>query len=318
MAVDMELTPKTKRAARRAVLRTGRVPRRRARRRPMRMAAVAKALGDPVRLQLVDVLRKHAGKVCVCELVPLFDLSQPTVSHHLKVLREAGIVGSERQGLWAYYFVIPDALQGAVRMAELENDVLHPRRAGRLLRAVREGDVLRRIAQRRVRLLAGPAPDLDDYGDGDRRAGPRDRPREVRLRGAWPPRLGRRPMLRPRRGRAGCSARLCMPTAVSASPGGRAIDASLGCGVPTAVADLHDGETVLDLGSGAGADVLDLRPPRRPDRQGDRPGHDRRDARARARQRHARPASRTSSSSRATSRTCRSRTRASTWSSPTA
>ena len=57
------------------------------------MAAIAKALGDPVRLQLVDVLRKHAGKVCVCELVPLFDLSQPTVSHHLKKLRDAGIVG---------------------------------------------------------------------------------------------------------------------------------------------------------------------------------------------------------------------------------
>jgi ArsR family transcriptional regulator len=76
-----------------------------------RMAAVAKALGDPVRLQLIDVLRKHAGKVCVCELVPLFDLTQPTVSHHLKVLRDAGLVGSERQGLWAYYYVIPDALK---------------------------------------------------------------------------------------------------------------------------------------------------------------------------------------------------------------
>lgn len=76
-----------------------------------RMAVVAKALGDPVRLQLVDVLRKHAGKVCVCELVPLFDLSQPTVSHHLKKLRDAGIVGSEREGLWAYYYVIPDALE---------------------------------------------------------------------------------------------------------------------------------------------------------------------------------------------------------------
>jgi ArsR family transcriptional regulator len=76
------------------------------------MAAVAKALGDPVRLQLVDVLRKHAGKVCVCELVPLFDLSQPTVSHHLKVLRDAGIVGSERDGLWAYYYVVPGALEG--------------------------------------------------------------------------------------------------------------------------------------------------------------------------------------------------------------
>ena len=76
-----------------------------------RMAAVAKAFGDPVRLTLVDVLRKHAGKVCVCELVPLFHLSQPTVSHHLKVLRDAGIVGSERQGLWAYYYVIPERLQ---------------------------------------------------------------------------------------------------------------------------------------------------------------------------------------------------------------
>jgi ArsR family transcriptional regulator, arsenate/arsenite/antimonite-responsive transcriptional repressor len=76
-----------------------------------RMAQVAKALGDPIRMQLVDVLRKHAGQVCVCELVPLFDLSQPTVSHHLKVLREAGIVGSERRGLWAYYYVNPDSLE---------------------------------------------------------------------------------------------------------------------------------------------------------------------------------------------------------------
>jgi ArsR family transcriptional regulator, arsenate/arsenite/antimonite-responsive transcriptional repressor len=76
-----------------------------------RLAAVAKALGDPIRLQLVDVLRKHAGKVCVCELVPLFDIAQPTLSHHLKKLREAGVVDSERRGLWAYYYVIPDALE---------------------------------------------------------------------------------------------------------------------------------------------------------------------------------------------------------------
>jgi ArsR family transcriptional regulator len=75
-----------------------------------RIAGIAKALGDPIRLQLVDVLRKHAGKVCVCELVPLFDLSQPTVSHHLKVLRDAGVVASERRGLWAYYYVVPGAL----------------------------------------------------------------------------------------------------------------------------------------------------------------------------------------------------------------
>jgi ArsR family transcriptional regulator len=74
-----------------------------------RLAKVAKALSDPVRVQLVDVLRKHPGKACVCELVPLFDLSQPTVSHHLKVLKDAGLVGIERQGLWSYYCVQPDA-----------------------------------------------------------------------------------------------------------------------------------------------------------------------------------------------------------------
>jgi ArsR family transcriptional regulator, arsenate/arsenite/antimonite-responsive transcriptional repressor len=85
------------------------------RREAERMATLAKAIADPVRLQLVDVLRKHAGEVCVCELVPLFDLSQPTVSHHLKVLRDAGIVGSERRGLWAYYYVVPGALDELAR-----------------------------------------------------------------------------------------------------------------------------------------------------------------------------------------------------------
>ncbi len=66
---------------------------------------------DPIRVQLVDVLRAHAGKVCVCELVPLFEISQPTLSHHLRRLREAGIVGVERRGLWAYYYVHPEAIE---------------------------------------------------------------------------------------------------------------------------------------------------------------------------------------------------------------
>jgi ArsR family transcriptional regulator len=109
MAVDMELTPKTKAPAGQPCCVPVVYPDVE-RAKAERMAAIAKALGDPVRLQLVDVLRKHAGKVCVCELVPLFDLSQPTVSHHLKVLRQAGIVDSERQGLWAYYFVRAHAL----------------------------------------------------------------------------------------------------------------------------------------------------------------------------------------------------------------
>ena len=76
-----------------------------------RMAGIAKALGDPIRLQLVDVLRKHAGQVCVCELVPLFEVGQPTLSHHLKVLRDAGLVDSERRGLWAYYYVLPQGTE---------------------------------------------------------------------------------------------------------------------------------------------------------------------------------------------------------------
>jgi ArsR family transcriptional regulator len=76
-----------------------------------RLAELAKALSDPIRIQLVDVLGRHAGEVCVCELVPLFDVTQPTLSHHLRKLREAGIVGVERRGLWAYYYVNSEALE---------------------------------------------------------------------------------------------------------------------------------------------------------------------------------------------------------------
>jgi ArsR family transcriptional regulator len=75
-----------------------------------RLAAIAKALADPIRIQLLDVLRMHAGEVCVCELVPLFEVSQPTVSHHLRVLRDAGLIASEKRGLWAYYYVLPGSL----------------------------------------------------------------------------------------------------------------------------------------------------------------------------------------------------------------
>jgi ArsR family transcriptional regulator len=110
MAVDLELAPKQKRPAGEPCCEPVVYPDVE-REHAIRMAEVAKALGDPVRLQLVDVLRKHAGKVCVCELVPLFDISQPTLSHHLKKLREAGIVDSERRGLWSYYYVNPDALE---------------------------------------------------------------------------------------------------------------------------------------------------------------------------------------------------------------
>jgi ArsR family transcriptional regulator, arsenate/arsenite/antimonite-responsive transcriptional repressor len=110
MAIDLELAPKTKRPPGERCCEPVVYPDVE-RDQAVRMAAVAKALGDPIRLQLVDVLRKHAGKVCVCELVPLFDISQPTLSHHLSKLRAAGIVDSERRGLWAYYYVKHDSLK---------------------------------------------------------------------------------------------------------------------------------------------------------------------------------------------------------------
>jgi ArsR family transcriptional regulator len=110
MSIDLELTPKRKRAAGQRCCEPVVYPEV-DRVEALRMAEVAKALGDPIRLQLVDVLRRHAGEVCVCELVPLFDVSQPTLSHHLSKLRDAGIVDSERRGLWAYYYVRPDALK---------------------------------------------------------------------------------------------------------------------------------------------------------------------------------------------------------------
>jgi ArsR family transcriptional regulator len=109
MTVDLELTPKQKRPAGDPCCEPVVYPDVE-RVLAQRMAKIAKALGDPVRIELVDVLRKHAGKVCVCELVPLFDLAQPTISHHLKVLRDAGLVQSERKGLWAYYYVLPGVL----------------------------------------------------------------------------------------------------------------------------------------------------------------------------------------------------------------
>jgi ArsR family transcriptional regulator len=110
MAIDLELAPKQKRPVGEPCCEPVVYPDVE-RQAADRMAGIAKALGDPIRLQLVDVLRRHAGKVCVCELTPLFEVGQPTVSHHLKVLREAGIVDSERRGLWAYYYVNPDALK---------------------------------------------------------------------------------------------------------------------------------------------------------------------------------------------------------------
>jgi ArsR family transcriptional regulator, arsenate/arsenite/antimonite-responsive transcriptional repressor len=81
------------------------------------LAQVFRALADPVRLRLVSLIGAHqGGEACVCELTTAFDLTQPTISHHLKVLREAGIIEGERRGTWVYYWLVPAALE---RMAAL-------------------------------------------------------------------------------------------------------------------------------------------------------------------------------------------------------
>ena len=74
-------------------------------------ARMFKAVGDPVRLRLLSMIGSaRAGEVCVNDLTGEFELSGPTISHHLKVLREAGLVASERRGTWVYYQVVPEAL----------------------------------------------------------------------------------------------------------------------------------------------------------------------------------------------------------------
>jgi ArsR family transcriptional regulator len=76
------------------------------------LAATVKALADPTRLRIVDTLRKAAPEaVCQCELMPLFDMSQPALSKHLKVLVSAGVIGTERRGLWAYYYMLPGSTE---------------------------------------------------------------------------------------------------------------------------------------------------------------------------------------------------------------
>src|ERR687885_1890924 len=73
------------------------------------LAARFKALSDPTRVAIVNRLAA-APEVCVCDLTASFDLSQPTISHHLKILREAGLVESSRRGTWAYYRLLPEAI----------------------------------------------------------------------------------------------------------------------------------------------------------------------------------------------------------------
>src|SRR5690349_12081277 len=74
-------------------------------------AVLLKAVADPVRLRLLSMIASHAGgEACVCDLTGAFDLTAPTISHHLKVLRTAGLIDGERRGTWVYYRVVPETL----------------------------------------------------------------------------------------------------------------------------------------------------------------------------------------------------------------
>jgi ArsR family transcriptional regulator, arsenate/arsenite/antimonite-responsive transcriptional repressor len=74
-------------------------------------ASVFKALADPIRLRLLSIITSAGDEICVCDLTPQFEVSGPTISHHLKVLREAGLVDCERRGTWVYYWPVPERLQ---------------------------------------------------------------------------------------------------------------------------------------------------------------------------------------------------------------
>lgn len=81
------------------------------------VAPLLKALADPVRLRLMSMVLSHGrGEACVCELTPAFDLSQPTISHHLKVLHESGLLNREKRGVWVYYQARPEAMQAVLNL----------------------------------------------------------------------------------------------------------------------------------------------------------------------------------------------------------
>lgn len=80
-----------------------------------RLAPMFKALGDPVRLQMASMIAAQP-ELCVCEITPAFDLSSGTISHHLKTLREAGLVDCERRGTYVYYWLQPQALAALAKL----------------------------------------------------------------------------------------------------------------------------------------------------------------------------------------------------------
>jgi ArsR family transcriptional regulator, arsenate/arsenite/antimonite-responsive transcriptional repressor len=83
-------------------------------------AALFRALGDPARLKILNVLARTGEPVCVCDFTAPLGLAQPTVSHHLRRLTEAGLLEREQRGRWAYYGLASDALRGVAALVDLE------------------------------------------------------------------------------------------------------------------------------------------------------------------------------------------------------
>lgn len=92
---------------------------RKASRKTSEFAPLFKALADETRLEMVGLLAAHGRELCVCDIEAHFDVSQPTVSHHLRVLREAGIVSSERRGSWVYYVLNSNVAASLQRCAKV-------------------------------------------------------------------------------------------------------------------------------------------------------------------------------------------------------
>jgi ArsR family transcriptional regulator, arsenate/arsenite/antimonite-responsive transcriptional repressor len=83
-------------------------------------AALFKALGDPTRVRIVNLMARSSEPVCVCELTPAIGLSQPTVSHHLKKLAQAGLLRREQRGVWAFYSLDREGLERAASVLDLK------------------------------------------------------------------------------------------------------------------------------------------------------------------------------------------------------
>jgi ArsR family transcriptional regulator len=85
----------------------------------MALASRLKALADPTRLRILDLLAQQHEPLCVCDITPQFSQNQPTVSHHLKLLREAGLIDTEKQGIWAYYWATEEGRRSLAAVATL-------------------------------------------------------------------------------------------------------------------------------------------------------------------------------------------------------